>query len=79
MKNLQTTVIDLVAGILEIPSIEVELDSRIDVTRNWDSLTNMNILLEIENHFSISFDAAELQELDGIHGICANLEKKLML
>ena len=77
MKNLQTTVIDIVAGILKIPSNEVSQDSRIDVTRNWDSLTNMDILLEIENHFSISFSASELQELDRVSSICSNLERRL--
>ena len=77
MNNLQTLIIDLVARVLKVPRQEVTMDSRIDVTRNWDSLMNMSILLEIENHFSISFDIAELQELESISSICTNLEKRL--
>lgn len=77
MNDMQKTVIDLVAGILKISSQQVDLESRIDITSNWDSLTNMDILLEIENHFSVSFDALELHNLDSVRAICAKLERRL--
>ena len=77
MIKIYSTVIELVAKILKIPVYELDINSRIDETQNWDSLTNMDVLLEVEKYFSIQFKITELENLDSIRKICENLEIKL--
>ena len=76
MKNLNQIVIKLITQTLNVCEEQLDMNSRIDETQNWDSLTNMDILLEIEKFFSIKFELDELQNLDSIKNICENLKNR---
>ena len=76
MKNLNQIVIELIAQTLNVSEEELDMNSRIDETQNWDSLTNMDLLLVIEKFFSIRFELDELQNLNSIKNIYENLENR---
>ena len=43
------------------------------ITPGWDSLAQIQILLEVESHFGHAFSAADYDELKSFHGILASL------
>tara|TARA_Y200000002_G_C22608367_1_gene632673 strand:+ start:92 stop:334 length:243 start_codon:yes stop_codon:yes gene_type:complete len=45
--------------------------------KNWDSLSNFNILLDIEKEFKIRFNTKEFSELNNFKQILQNVKKKI--
>jgi acyl carrier protein len=41
-------------------------DLRMGTIEEWDSLGNLNLLLEVENEFSVRFSTAELSSIDSL-------------
>ncbi|MEO7387598.1 MAG: acyl carrier protein [Gammaproteobacteria bacterium] len=58
-----------IAGILGPGAGTLDLDSGLDVTPEWDSLKNMEVLLKVEETFGVRFSADELMSLHTIRGI----------
>lgn len=50
--------------------------SKIYDYKNWDSLSNFNILLSIEKEFKIKFNSKEFSALNSFSGILKNVKKK---
>ena len=46
--------------------------------KNWDSLSNFNILLDIEKEFKIRFNTKEFSELNNFKQILQNVKKKII-
>lgn len=44
---------------------------------SWDSLKHMNVVLAVENEFSIEFDGEELQKLNSIQLLASSVSKHL--
>lgn len=44
--------------------------------RRWDSMKNVEILLRIEEVFSLEFDPAELSKMQSVGAICDVIERK---
>lgn len=51
-------------------------DLRMGVFEEWDSLGNLNLLLEIENEFSVRFSTEELSSMQSLPEIEACLIKR---
>lgn len=64
MINIENIVIDAISNVLEISNDSISISSGIDKTKNWDSLTNMDILLKVEDVLNIRFEASDLGELN---------------
>lgn len=45
-------------------------------SNKWDSLSNFNILLQIEKDFKIKFNTKEFSELNSFKAILNNVKKK---
>lgn len=54
-----------------------ELTAGMDADRAWDSFTHVEIIIELENSFSITFDEAELAEMSSLRKIIDIIEKKM--
>jgi acyl carrier protein len=66
----------VIAEALGISVDELTPESGIDRTRNWDSLKHMEVLMNIEAHFEIMFEAHELTTLTTIAEISNTLSSK---
>lgn len=42
----------------------------------WDSLSNIHLVIEIEKHFKVRFTTAEIQSWKNVGELVMNLEKK---
>lgn len=49
----------------------------INKTKNWDSITNMNILLKIEMNYKIRFNSKEFNSINDVKSILENVSKKI--
>ncbi len=73
------TIDDLTAAIstaLGAHSQTIDLESGLDMTKGWDSLKNMEIILSVESCFGVRFTAKELLTLNSVSSIYSCLQKK---
>ena len=56
----------IIAKILKVDIEDVELDTAIGDLPEWDSLHHLNIIVEIENEFSIKYAPEDLAELEDV-------------
>jgi acyl carrier protein len=53
----------LVAGILDLPTLEVTADMRRTDTAAWDSLTHLHLISAVEDEFDTTFTMDEIADL----------------
>jgi acyl carrier protein len=61
----------------EIKQKKICYSDRINKTENWDSISNFNILLKIEEYFSIKFSTNEFNSLNNFKKIYEIVKNKL--
>ena len=66
----------LFARVLRIPAQEIHIDSSTKTTRNWDSLRHVELVVEIEEAYAVSFSPVEVFALTSVRGFCEMLAKK---
>lgn len=45
----------------------------------WDSLAHLNLIVELETEFDVSFEPEEIGEMTSFESIVSQLEKKLQV
>jgi acyl carrier protein len=61
---------------IELKVKKITMLDGINVTKNWDSVGNLNILLKIEADLQIKFNAKEINSLNNFKLIFQNVKKK---
>lgn len=54
---------DIIKNILNVNNEDVTKDLGIHDVDNWDSLTHMSLIVEIENNFNIELSGDEISEM----------------
>jgi acyl carrier protein len=73
-QELCERVIDLVAKVLQVSAHSLSPESRIDVTPNWSSLTQLGILTLIEQEFGVTIEPEDAVELTSVSALAAFLD-----
>ena len=60
---MRDRVVAVMAAVFNIPESDVSDASMIGVTKNWDSLKHMNLVLALEDEFDISITDEEAVDL----------------
>lgn len=60
-KNVEQTVKDLMSIILNIDAAKIDDSTAMDNTPGWDSANQINLILALEEEFSISFEVSEFE------------------
>jgi len=68
---------DIFIDILENKEIILNYDTIYDDIPNWDSLTNIILIIEIEKKFNLKFKLEEIQSFKNISEICDNILVKI--
>lgn len=76
MAPRQDTVIKIISQIMNVPIEQLDESSSPDTVENWDSLKHVNLVLELENEFSIAFSEEEVLDIFSVKNIVEILEKK---
>jgi len=71
MSDVRTQVRQLVADLLQVPLDSLSEASGPDTVAAWDSLQHLNLVLVLEDAFSIQFEPDEIGELTSIAAISA--------
>lgn len=56
---------------------EFRFDMGSEDIKEWDSLSHMNLVSELEKEFNVSMDIDEISEMDSVKKVVEVIEKKL--
>ena len=62
-KNIEQTIKDLMAIVLNIDASKIDDGTSMDNTPGWDSANHINLVLALEEEFSISFEVSEFESM----------------
>lgn len=60
-KNVEQTIKELMSIILNIDAAKIDDNTSMDNTPGWDSANHINLVLALEEEFSISFEVSEFE------------------
>ena len=61
---------------LDMPEEDINDDTAYNVTRNWDSVTHLEITSALEDEFGIEFDIDEITAMENVAKIKQILRKR---
>ena len=73
--SLNKKILDIIKIELKIKKISIK--DGINITKTWDSISNLNILLQIESKLKIRFNTREFNSLNNTKTILSNVRKKI--
>ena len=59
----------ILAGVLEIPEQEIDEKLSAEGAGNWDSIRHLNLVIELEEAFGVSFPSEEWSQLTSYRAI----------
>ena len=68
-KNIEQTVKELMAVVLNIDASKIDDNTSMDNTPGWDSANQINLVLALEEEFSISFEVSEFEMMQSYFDI----------
>lgn len=69
--------IQYIKKITSNPNLNITTDTRFDDIEDWDSLNTVNMEMELESIFSISFETGEFGEIETVGELIDSLSSKL--
>ena len=67
----------IVADVLRVPADQISRQSSPETLATWDSVQHLNLILALEQQFTLQFEPEEMDEMSSIDHILAVLERKL--
>ena len=68
---------DVFQDLFEVPRSAVVADTSPQTLESWDSLQHLNVVLALEQTFSVEFTPEEIEQLVSVGAMVAALQKKL--
>jgi acyl carrier protein len=76
-KNVEQTIKDLMSIVLNIDAAKIDDSTAMDNTPGWDSANQINLVLALEEEFSISFEVSEFELMVSFFDIVQVVNAKL--
>lgn len=76
MNDVPQSLKELLCSVLNVPPDKVTMNLSPKVNRNWDSVRHVELVMEIEKRYGVTFSTAEIFTLTSVRGICDALVKK---
>ncbi len=77
MDNLLGELQEIFRDVMDNPTLVLTPESNASTVKDWDSLTHVNLMTAIANHYKIKFKLSELQDLKNVGDLLTLIEKKL--
>jgi acyl carrier protein len=77
MDSLLEQLQEIFRDVMDNPTLVLTPESNASTVKDWDSLTHVNLMTAIANHFKIKFKLRELQDLKNVGDLMALVAKKL--
>jgi acyl carrier protein len=75
--ELETRIRNILADILGIEPRQVDEGTAFDRTPGWDSVNHINLVVALEEEFSIRLDVAEIETMLAFPDVVTTVESKL--
>lgn len=72
---MEEKVLTILKSVLEDDSVNIETSQ--DNNSNWDSLRQLNLVVELEGEFGIAFEPDEMSNMTSVKKIIETLKSKL--
>ncbi len=76
-KNIEQTVKDLMAIVLNIDAADIDDSTSMDNTPGWDSANHISLVLALEEEFAISFEVSEFEMMTNYVDVVQVVNAKL--
>jgi acyl carrier protein len=67
----------IAADVLKVPAGKITSESSTENVEGWDSVQHLNLVLALEQEFSVQFDPEEIDQMNSIGKVASILESKL--
>jgi acyl carrier protein len=67
---------NIMASVLEVPESQLKEDTTQNQVANWDSLRHLNLVIELEETFNVSYEPEEIAEMNSLEKITALTKAK---
>jgi acyl carrier protein len=74
--NILHTVQEIMRDLFDDDTLVVNLTTSAEDIEEWDSLSNMNLIVEIEHRYDIQFSVQDLESMQSVGNIIKLIEKK---
>lgn len=71
------TVTTIIQDVLELPELNVTVNTSAADVDEWDSMTHIQLISEIESKYKVRFALGELQALKNVGDMIELIQKKL--
>jgi acyl carrier protein len=68
----------VIADILDVDPNSINESTNRDNTSKWDSLNHINLMIALEQEFSVTFDPTEMESMFSFADILEVLDRKLV-
>lgn len=75
--NQMDKITDIISNLFEVPKEKVTLQSVKDDFELWDSLGQLNLIMELEAAFGISIALEDIAKIDSVRAILDTVEKSV--
>lgn len=73
--DYEKEIMEIVAGCLEIPVEQLEKDADMADIPEWDSMRNVMILSQLEDHFDVMIPEEDIFDLVSVNAIIEEINK----
>jgi acyl carrier protein len=77
MDNVLAELQEIFRDVLDQPDLVITRDSNASTVEDWDSLSHLNLVMAIQQHYKIKFALGELQDLKNVGDMIDLMEEKL--
>jgi acyl carrier protein len=77
MDNMLAELQEIFRDVMDNPTLVLTPESNASNVADWDSLTHINLMTAVSNHYKVKFNLSELQDLKNVGDLMALLQKKL--
>jgi acyl carrier protein len=67
----------IAADVLKVPAAKITPESSTETVEGWDSVQHLNLVLALEQEFSLQFDPEEIDQMNSIGRVASVVESKL--
>ncbi|MGA2489624.1 MAG: acyl carrier protein [Anaerolineales bacterium] len=68
---------EIFCTVFDNPDINIQPEMTANDVEGWDSLSHVNLILAVENHFNIHFTQKELRSLKKVGDLIHSIESKI--
>ena len=69
---------EIMSEVFQVPVEDIRPDTSPEEVENWDSLTHLNMVLALEEEFSIRFESEQVVEMLSFELICRMVNEQVV-